>query len=91
MAEFAFALHELPPSTNNLFYTSKQGSAPAPVTRRYSAWHTSASRVFWFSRGLRLEPPYAIEIAGIVPDNFDPDNIIKPVIDLLVHEPHHRR
>ena len=25
------------------------------------------------------------EISGIVPANFDPDNIIKPIIDLLVH------
>ena len=78
------ALQELPPSTNNLFYTSAR-DLRRHRSRRYSDWIGSASRVFWFSRGLRLEAPYAVEISGIVPGNFDPDNIIKPIIDLLVH------
>ena len=84
MTEFAFSLHELPPSTNNLFYTSAK-DLRRHRSRKYSVWHSSASRVFWFSRGLRLEAPYAVEISGIVPANFDPDNIIKPIVDLLVH------
>lgn len=76
-----------PPSVNNLFINGKAGKGrfPSPT---YRAWKTEASLRAHLSSSQRIEGPFAVQINAVRPDRRrrDIDNLIKPLVDLLVSQ-----
>jgi Holliday junction resolvase RusA-like endonuclease len=73
----------LPPSLNNAFFNlPKGGRAPS---RAYKQWMASAGWDLKAQRPASLLGPYEAHIIlPKMPANSDPDNRVKPLLDLLV-------
>jgi crossover junction endodeoxyribonuclease RusA len=81
-----FAL-PLPPSQNNMFINGRAGKGrfPSPL---YKAWRNEASIRAYMQNKACIEGPFAVQINAVRPDRRkrDIDNLIKPLVDLLVSQ-----
>ena len=73
----------IPPSTNNLFVSSRRGYRFK--SRRYNAWLTEAGWILKVQRAGRIAGPVQVVIRATPKRRRrDADNLIKPLLDLLV-------
>jgi Holliday junction resolvase RusA-like endonuclease len=81
-----------PPSVNNLFRTvqRKDGTMRRVVVREYAAWREEAGRlVAWprLTEDARNQIPWTIRIAAFnLSRRRDVDNLVKPIVDLIVEQ-----
>jgi len=75
----------LPPSSNNMFVNGKAGRGRF-ISPLYRAWKTEAGLLARSQSKQRIEGPFAVQINAVRPDKRrrDIDNMIKPLVDLLV-------
>lgn len=81
-----FAL-PLPPSQNNMFINGKAGKGRF-ISPLYKAWKNEASIRAYMQNKSRIEGCFAVQINAVRPDRRkrDIDNLIKPLVDLLVSQ-----
>ena len=73
----------IPPSTNNLFSSSRRGYRFK--SRRYNAWLTEAGWILKVQRSRLIVGPVQVVIRATPKRRRrDADNLIKPLLDLLV-------
>lgn len=77
----------LPPSQNNMFINGRAGKGRF-ISPLYKAWKNEASMCAYLQNKARIEGPFAVQINAVRPDKRrrDIDNLIKPLVDLLVSQ-----
>jgi len=74
-----------PPSVNNCFINGRAGKGRF-ASPKYRAWKEEAALVARLQNKTRIEGCFAVQINAVRPDRRkrDIDNLIKPLVDLLV-------